>query len=238
MKHITKHILFAALFTSTVWSAPKPADQESGKPTLIIAPFTMKSSDEKFEIRMDEKGKIFAEGKHFATAHAEGTLTSSEGELLIKLNQKGMIENGQGEITEVGTLKLPGANNLKWIDGKFDFGDGNRLTLEPKDSPAMRTATLCVVGLVMGGIDNGLMIIEEGFGPYTLRMQPAPKESRKEQTGDGTILLVKDKNTFELVGGEFRFNGKNYGELPEGSVISLKEGVLTINGKAPAEPKK
>ena len=151
MKNMTKHILLAALFTAPVWSAPEAGDQNPGKPALTIAPFTMKSSDGKMEFRMDENGKLFAVGKHIATAHAEGKLTSPDGELIFKLNEKGIVVNQQGqagedpaEITEDGTWKQAGVT-FQWADGKLDFGDGRHLTLEPKNSPAKRAATLAVM---------------------------------------------------------------------------------------------
>ena len=86
MKTMTKHIIIAALLTSPVWSAPEPV-----KPALSIAPFTMKSSDGSMEIKMDDAGRLSFAGKHVASAHAEGKLTSPAGELLVKLNEKGIV---------------------------------------------------------------------------------------------------------------------------------------------------
>jgi hypothetical protein len=105
MKNMIKHITIAALLTSSVWSASEPV-----KPALSVTPFTMKSSDGAIEIKMDEAGKLYFAGKHLASAHAEGKLTSPDGELLTKINEKGIVLSRDGsageapiEITRDGT---------------------------------------------------------------------------------------------------------------------------------------
>jgi hypothetical protein len=233
MKNMTKHIIIAALLTSPVWSAGEPV-----KPALSITPFTMKSSDGSMEIKMDDAGKLSFAGKHVASAHAEGKLTSPDGELLVKLDEKGIVLSREGnagedpiEITDDGTWKQGGAA-VPWVDGKLDIGRGH-FSITPKDSPSKRVATLCVLALAMGGPDDSLMSSETQFGPYTLIIDPAPKRTGSESRG-GSKILTADKNKFELTDGEFWFNGKNYGKLPEGSRINLKRDVLTINGKESA----
>ena len=234
MKNMTKHIIIAALLTSPVWSAPEPV-----KPALSIAPFTMKSSDGSMEIKMDDAGRLSFAGKHVASAHAEGKLTSPAGELLVKLNEKGIVLSRDGnagadpiEITEDGTWKQGGAS-LAWVDGKLDFGRGH-FSITPKDSPSKRVATLCVLAFEAGGPDGSLMSSETEFGPHTLVIEPAPKQTGSESR-KGVKILTADKNKFELRDGDFWFNGKNYGKLPEGSQINLKNDVLSINGKEAAE---
>lgn len=247
MKNMTKHLIITALLTSPVWSAPEPA-----KPALLITPFTMKHSDGSMEIKMDDAGKLHVAGKHVASAHAvagqhvasghaEGKLTSPDGELLVKLNEKGIVLSRDGnvgedpiEITEDGTWKQGGAAALAWVDGKLDLGgnDGH-FSITPKDSPSKRVATLCFLALVMGGPDGSLMNSEQQFGPYTLIIEPSTKRSGTESSR-GDAILTAGKNKFELKDGEFWFNGKNYGKFPEGSKIKLKNDVLSINGKEPA----
>lgn len=233
MKTMTKHIIIAALLTSTVWSAPEPV-----KPALSIAPFTMKSSDGSMEIKMDDAGKLYFAGKHVASVHAEEKLTSPDGELLVKLNEKGIVLSRDGNagedpiaIAEDGTWKQGGAS-LAWVDGKLDFGRGH-FSIRPKDSPSKRVATLCVLVLGMGGPDGSLSSSETKFGSHTLIIEPAPKRTGSESRG-GSKILTADKNKFELKDGEFWFNGKNYGKLPEGSKINLKNDVLSINGRQAA----
>jgi hypothetical protein len=235
MKNMTKHIMIAALLTSPVWSAPEPV-----KPALSIAPFTMKSSDGSMEIKMDDAGKLHFGGKHVATAHAEGKLTSPDGELLAKLNETGIALGPDGssggdpiEITREGTWKQGGAA-LAWVDGKLDFGRGH-FSITPEDSPSKRVATLCVLVFEAGGPDGSLMSSETKFGPHTLVIEPAPKVSGTESR-EGAKIVTADKNKFELRDGDFWFNGKNYGKLPEDSKIHLKNDVLTINGKKADAP--
>jgi hypothetical protein len=241
MKDMTKHILIAALFTTPVWSAGETAEPHPGKPVLNITPFTLESSDGSMKFRMDDAGKFFLGGQHVATAHAEGKLTSAGGELLIELDRKGIVVNRHGkpganpaEITADGVWKQAGAGVFAWKEGKLDLRDGNHLSINPKDSPSKRAATLFVIGVIMGGPDGSLMTAVQPFGPHTLKFQPAPKKSHQESRGD-MILLTADDNKFELRNGQFWFNGRNFGKLDEGSEISLKDGVLTINGKTPAE---
>jgi hypothetical protein len=243
MKNMIKHILIAVLFTTPVWSADEAAEPHPGKPVLNITPFTLESSDGSMKFRMDDAGKCFLGEQHVATADAGGKLTSAGGELLLELDRKGIVLNRDGkpgeppfEITGDGTLKIDGAPEIKWVDGKLDFGGGNFLTLAPKDSAAKRAATLWAVAFVIGGPDGSLIGSGQSFGPHTLKLQPAPKKSHQESRGD-MILLTADDNKFELRNGQFWFNGRNFGKLDEGSEISLKDGVLTINGKKPAEAK-
>jgi hypothetical protein len=142
------------------------------------------------------------------------------------------------EITQDGTRKQGGAE-LAWVDGKLDFGRGH-FSITPKDSPSKRVATLCVLVCEAGadGPDGSVTISERetsseiGFGPHTLVIQPTPEVSGTESS-NGSKILTADKNKFELKDGNFWFNGKNYGKLPEGSKIHLKKDVLSINGKEP-----
>lgn len=232
MKNMIKHIILAALLTSPVWSAPEPV-----KPALSITPFTMKSSDGAMEIKMDDAGKLYFAGKHLASAHAEGKLTSPDGELLVKLNKKGIVLSRDGnagedpiEITQDGTWMQGGAG-LAWVDGKLDMGRA-LFSITPKDSPSKRVATLCILALEMGGPDGSLSSSETKFGSHTLIIEPAPKQTQSESR-EGVKILTADNNKFELKDGEIWCNGKNYGKLPEGSKINLKNDVLSINGKEP-----
>ena len=256
MKNMTKHIIIAALLTSTVWSDPEPI-----KPALSITPFTMKSSDGAMEIKMDDAGKLYFAGKHLASAHAEGKLTSPDGELLAKLNEKGIVLSRDGnagddpiQITKEGTLKQGGAD-LAWVDGKIDLGRLH-FTITPKDSPSKQVATLCILALQMSGPDGRLSGLEKEFGsqtdekpavfneasrlsssemefgPHTLIIAPTPEQIASESS-NGSKILTADKNKLELKDGNFWFNGKNYGKLPEGSNIHLKNDALSINGKEP-----
>jgi len=256
MIHLIKHTIIAAFLTSTVWSAPEPV-----KPALSITPFTMKSSDGAMEIKMDDAGKLYFAGKHLASAHAEGKLTSPDGELLVKLNEKGIVVKRDGnagddpiENTQDGTWKQGGAN-LAWVDGKIDLGRVH-FSITPKDSPSKRVAALCILALEMSGPDGSLSGSEKEVGPrtdekpavlngaprlsssetefgsHTLMIEPTPEQIATESS-KGSKILTADKNKFELKDGNFWFNGKNYGKLPEGSKIKVKNNALSINGKEP-----
>jgi hypothetical protein len=148
MKQLTKLILIALHLSLSAFGAEEPVTPQADKPALSITAFTLKSSDGRLEMKMDDKGRILVNGEHVATANAKGEFSTPEGKRLLRIKGDGGLEpdlmGASVKVTRDGTLTAAGESH-SWVEGRFQVGDKGHLEITPKDSPSTQAATLMFI---------------------------------------------------------------------------------------------
>jgi len=106
-------------------SGAKMPSPLADKAVFSIFAFTLKTSDGKFEMKLDEQGKVHVAGKHVATANAKSEFNTPDGKLLIRVKENGkVISESMGTpviVNRNGTLTIAGVSH-SWVDGTFPNG--------------------------------------------------------------------------------------------------------------------